>query len=121
MSGKDLVPKSTWVLPIVLALVSLVVSAYTSYNSNDKAIAQRISVVETKQANDAERVNRIENKLDQILQEVYSNRDYNQQKLEDVLRAIQASKQPTYNRVPARPIPPPMPALLPQDPPAIGR
>ncbi len=100
--------------------MSLLVSGYTSYSNNDKTIASRISVVETKQSNSDDRLDRMETKLDQILQEVYSNRETNQQKLEDVIRAIQSSKPPPY-RVPARQVPPPLPPTLPLDPPALNK
>ena len=52
---------------IVLALLSLAVAAYGGYARNDKGIAERLTGVEVQQRNDAERVQRIEAKLDRLM------------------------------------------------------
>lgn len=67
----DRIPnKRDWILPIVIALLSLAVSAYAGYSHNDKELAQRISVVETQQKNDGKGLERIENKVDRLLERV---------------------------------------------------
>jgi len=116
MPTQPSLPKSIWVT-IVIALLSLVMSGYNGYNNNDRANVQRITAVEAKQTNSDQRLDRIENKLDQILEEVYSNRESNQQKLEDLIRVIQTSRPAP--RVPNRSVPPPLPQTLPPDPPPL--
>lgn len=54
-------------MPIILAVISMVLSGYITYNNNDKSIASRLSVVETNRENDVERLNRIEMKIDRLL------------------------------------------------------
>lgn len=61
-----------WLVPF---LVATAVTAYASYTHNDRAIAERITKVETKQeayqiSNDG-RMDRMERKIDQILDKVY--------------------------------------------------
>lgn len=52
---------------IVIALLSLAVSAFVSYTHNDKEMASRIAVVETQQKNDHDGINRVEVKVDKLL------------------------------------------------------
>lgn len=59
----------TWLAPILLALVSLLFSAYVGYSNNDKSLSSRITAVETQQKNDREAIQRIENKLDRFYSE----------------------------------------------------
>lgn len=54
-------------LTILLALLSLVLSAYASYNHNDKQIEHRLTAVEKQQENDAPRLERMENKIDKLV------------------------------------------------------
>jgi len=51
---------------IIIAALSLILSAYTSYDRNDKALGERIAILETHRTDDAERLNRIEIKLDDV-------------------------------------------------------
>jgi hypothetical protein len=120
MVDKSITVIATWILPLGIALISLAVSGWSSYSHNDKAVAQRISVVETQQTSDGKRLDRMEDKLDQILSEVYSNRESNQQKLDDLIKSLQVRPVPVY-RVPARPVPPPLPPTLPVEPPALAK
>lgn len=53
---------------ILIALLSLVLSAYSGYSHNDKQIEHRLSVVETQQQNDGPRLERMENKLDKLVE-----------------------------------------------------
>lgn len=67
----DRVPtKRDWIVPVLLALMALAVSAYAGYSSTDKEMASRISVVETQQKNDGQRLERIEDKIDRLLEYV---------------------------------------------------
>jgi hypothetical protein len=52
---------------ILIALLSMLVSAFTGYSHNDKDIASRISVVETQQKGDHEGIQRVETKVDRLL------------------------------------------------------
>lgn len=56
-----------WLVPVLLALFSLAVSAYGAYARNDKEMAQRVTTVEVQQKNDGEAIDRIEKKVDRIL------------------------------------------------------
>lgn len=107
---------NTWVISIVIALISLIVSGYTGYSKNDKSVAQRITAVEIKEQDTASRLERMDTKLDTLLTEIYTNRA-NQQTISDLLSAIKAAQHPVViNRVPNRSVPPPPPATLPTDP-----
>ena len=78
-SSLDTIPtKRDWVAPFVagaiLSLVSFGMSAYTSYNSNDKTLDRRVTTVEVKIDTQVksmdDRLNRIENKVDRVLEKV---------------------------------------------------
>lgn len=57
---------STWWLPLVLAVFSLGVSAYTGYNRTDRDLVQRLTTVEVKVETTNPRLERIENKVDRL-------------------------------------------------------
>ena len=66
-------PAPSWWLPIVLAAsLSLIGSAYVSSTRDEKTTAQdiiqRLSTVETRQRDTTERLNRIESKLDRMIE-----------------------------------------------------
>lgn len=52
---------------IIIALLSLILSAYSGYNHNDKEMTSRIAVLETHRTDDKERLDRIETKIDSLL------------------------------------------------------
>lgn len=56
-----------WLLPLIIALTSLAITAFASYSSNDKALSQRITAVETKQGETQPRLIRIEDKVDDLV------------------------------------------------------
>jgi hypothetical protein len=67
-------PDYKWLLPILLALFGLGVSAFTGYARNDKDFAQRLTKVEAHQADDREALAEIkaaikdnDQKLNQVL------------------------------------------------------
>lgn len=64
--------KRDWVLPIAMFLLSLLVSGFISYNHEDKTMSNRVTAIETKQntqdTNTNDRLNRMENKLDRLLE-----------------------------------------------------
>lgn len=66
--------KKDWIAPFIagllLSLFSLAMSAYASYNRTDKSVEHRVTVVETRQETDGQRLERIENKVDRILDKV---------------------------------------------------
>lgn len=53
---------------IVIAVLSLALSAFASYTTNDKETNSRVVKIETRQEDDAHRLDRIENKLDRIFE-----------------------------------------------------
>lgn len=57
-----------WILSILLSAISLLGTGFIAYSQNDKSISNRISVVETQRAEDAKRLERIENKVDRLLE-----------------------------------------------------
>lgn len=64
------------IVPILLALLSLVVSGYVGYSNNDKAVAVEIATLKTQRSGDKEQldriertVNRLENKVDDLLRD----------------------------------------------------
>ena len=74
------------VLAVVLALLSLVVSAFTGYTSNDRATGERVTHVETQQENDGKRLDRMELKIDRTNEKL----DEANRKLSEVVSAIQS-------------------------------
>lgn len=62
-----------WVVPLLIALGSLLVSGYVAYAHNDRDLNSRISVVEQQQKSDSQpggRLDRIENKVDKVLEKM---------------------------------------------------
>jgi hypothetical protein len=56
-----------WLLPLVLSLFALAVSAFTSYAKNDREMVQRLTKVEAHVDDDRETLKDIKAKVDQIL------------------------------------------------------
>lgn len=52
-------PNYRWLLPVLLALASLGVSAMTGYSSNDKAMAERMTKLEAHQLDDRQTLQEI--------------------------------------------------------------
>lgn len=52
MTATTKTPDLRWLLPAILALISLTISAYTGYNANDRETVQRITTTEAHQADD---------------------------------------------------------------------
>ncbi len=53
-------------LALTVAIISILIAGLTAYNSNDKAIEHRLTVVETQRIQDHETIQRIEAKLDAL-------------------------------------------------------
>lgn len=64
--GKQL--SSEALVAILVALLSLAVSAYAGYAHNDKDISNRVSVIETQQKNDGATIQRVEGKVDRLVE-----------------------------------------------------
>jgi hypothetical protein len=64
-----------WVIPVVVLLLSLLSSAYVAYSHNDKELAQRVTAVETRQEGTDKRLDRIEDKIDRILERMPAKRN----------------------------------------------
>lgn len=62
---------TTWIVPVALAVLSLAMSSWSSYTNQDRITSQRITVVETNRRNDNARLDRIENKVDELLRRVH--------------------------------------------------
>lgn len=56
-----------WMVPIIIALLSLAVSGFAAYSHNDKEIASRVTAVETQQKNDHEGIKELNEKVDRLL------------------------------------------------------
>jgi hypothetical protein len=54
----------TIITTVIIAIVSLLLSAYIGYSHNDKDISNRMVTVETQQKNDEQALIRIENQVD---------------------------------------------------------
>jgi hypothetical protein len=52
-------PDYRWLLPVLLALCSLGVSAFTGYATNDKDMAQRVTKLEAHQSDDRQTLQEI--------------------------------------------------------------
>lgn len=63
-----------FLIPALIALSSFAMSGYIAYTANDKGTSNRLTAVETKQQSDAARQDRIENKLDWIINYLASGR-----------------------------------------------
>ena len=61
------IPTFQLLIPIAIALISLIISGYVGYSNDTKAIAVRVKGIEVQQQNDGSRLERIENKLDRLL------------------------------------------------------
>jgi hypothetical protein len=53
---------------IVIALLSLFLSAFVGYSHNDRDISNRVSVIETQQKNDGATIQRVESKVDRLVE-----------------------------------------------------
>jgi hypothetical protein len=53
---------------IIIALLSLAVAAWSDYSHNDKEIASRVTAVETQQKGDHEGIQRVESKVDRLVE-----------------------------------------------------
>lgn len=69
MSAHSPYTPSFW-LSLILAGSSLLFGAYNAYHLSDKQVEHRITVVEVQQKNDAESLQRIEIKLDELAKTV---------------------------------------------------
>jgi hypothetical protein len=66
-----------WVIPLLVFVLGLFVAGVSGYFATDKEVAQRVTVVETKQDaldkrqdSTEKRLDRIENKIDRLLERV---------------------------------------------------
>ena len=57
-----------WLVPILLSLISMLGSSMVVYTNNDKTISNRLTTVETQQSSDSQRLERMENKLDRLIE-----------------------------------------------------
>lgn len=57
-------------IPILLALGSLGITGYNAYMHNDKELTSRVTAVEVQQKNDGGRLERMEDKLDRVVEAV---------------------------------------------------
>lgn len=55
-----------WLVPFILVALS----AFAAYSHNDKDISNRLTAVETQQRSDAPRLQRIEDKLDKVVDKI---------------------------------------------------
>lgn len=59
-----------WILPIALLILSWTASSVIGYFHNDIAVTNRVTVVETQERMNSDRLDRIENKLDRLFYEM---------------------------------------------------
>jgi len=59
--------RSDWVA-IGIAMLSLLLAGWAGYAHNDKEISNRVAVVETQQKNDSDRLQRMEAKIDRLIE-----------------------------------------------------
>lgn len=55
---------ASWLVPVLIALSSLVVSGWVGYGSNDKDMSNRVTAVEVQQENDGKHLEHIEQRFD---------------------------------------------------------
>ena len=55
-----------WWLPILIALLSLVISGYVGYSANNQDVTGRLATLEAHRENDSPRLSRIEAKVDAV-------------------------------------------------------
>lgn len=67
MPSHTATPAAPWWLALILSAASLGWAGYTNYTHNDKELAQRITAVEAHRADDTQRLDRVETKLDKLL------------------------------------------------------
>lgn len=53
-------------VPIILALIALLSSAFANYSHDDKKLGERVTAVEVQQRNDTQSINRVEGKVDKL-------------------------------------------------------
>lgn len=56
-----------WLATSAIAVAGFAISTYHAYTRNDKELSNRVSIVENQQTNDGARLERIENKVDKVL------------------------------------------------------
>lgn len=59
-----------WWIPLVVAGASLLASGWSAYNHNDKQTSNRLTAVETKQADDRETLKHVSEQVDKIYDKV---------------------------------------------------
>lgn len=75
MTRGTLRPNMPWYTELILmAVLSGLGALYVTYTTNDRVDAQRLSVVETKQDGMDKRLDRMENKIDHIIEGVMGER-----------------------------------------------
>jgi len=63
-----------WMFALFLFIAGILVTSVSGYFHNDKDIAQRVTIVETKVDNADRRLERMESKLDRIIEGQQQNR-----------------------------------------------
>lgn len=68
-------PPSFW-LTLVVAIISLTLSAFNSYTRNAQDLSNRVAIIENQQRNDGAAIQRVESKVDKVDGKVDKLSDY---------------------------------------------
>lgn len=58
--------RADWIVPFIIAFLSLLMSGYVGYTKTDKDMSNRVTAVETRQTDQDKRMDRIETMLDTL-------------------------------------------------------
>jgi hypothetical protein len=56
--------KAEWIMPIVILVLSIIISGLSGYFHDDRVLAERLTTVEAHQGDTKDRLDRIESKID---------------------------------------------------------
>jgi hypothetical protein len=59
-----------WVIAVILAIFGYVATGFMAYTHEDKAMNSRVTALEVHQADDSNRLERVENKIDRMFEAV---------------------------------------------------
>jgi hypothetical protein len=63
-----------WVVAVVIAILGYVATGFMAYNHEDKSVNSRLTALEVHQADDSSRLERVENKIDRMLEALTGKR-----------------------------------------------
>lgn len=61
-------PTAAWVIPLIIALMSVVLSGVSAYTHNDKELTARITALESHRVDDKDKLDHIQVQVDKLVE-----------------------------------------------------